>query len=138
MGEVERVAVEIAAVDDRVEAPIRFLKVDTQGSEWHSLQGARRCMEESPQMGLLIEFWPYALRGTEPEQLLRHLTDQGFTLGKATAAPYPMGVERILRQARSRDPVRGGIDLYGTRGLPFHVGDLGRRLRSLARRIRED
>ena len=34
--------------------------------------------------------------------------------------------------------VRGGIDLYGTRGLPFHVTSWKNRLRGLVRRIRED
>ena len=59
-----------------------------------------------------------AFRGRQPtpEALLRFLVDAGFTLGKATAAPYPMAPERILKQALARDPVKGGLDLYGTRG----------------------
>jgi hypothetical protein len=48
-----------------------------------------------------------------------------------------MDPDRILRQALARDPVKGGIDLYGTRGLPFHVAGAGGRLRSLWRSLRE-
>jgi FkbM family methyltransferase len=138
MGAAETLEIELVRVDDHVEPPVRVLKVDTQGSEWHALQGARRLLAGSPELALLLEFWPYALRGATPEQLLALLIDeQGFTLGKATAAPYPMSAARILRQARARDPVRGGLDLYGTRGLPFHVGGAVDRLRAVWRSMRE-
>ncbi|MBL8860448.1 MAG: FkbM family methyltransferase [Planctomycetes bacterium] len=112
----------VERVDDLVHGPVRVLKIDTQGSEWHALQGAQALLEASPRIALLLEFWPYALRGATPDELLRFLAERGFRLGKATAAPYPMRPERILRQALARDPVKGGLDLYGTRGLPFHVG----------------
>ena len=48
-----------------------------------------------------------------------------------------MEAERILRQARARDPVKGGLDLYGTRGVPFHVGGTIEHARSLWRSWRE-
>ena len=57
--------------------------------------------------------------------------------GKATAAPYPMRTERVLRQVASRDPVKGGIDLYGTRGTPFHVLGLAKRLHGCVRSLKE-
>jgi FkbM family methyltransferase len=129
--------IRIERIDDHVQGPARVLKVDTQGSEWLALQGARGVLEASPELALLLEFWPYALRGTEPRQLLEFLAGEGFTLGKATAAPYPMEPERILRQALARDPVKGGLDLYGVRGLPFHVLGAQARLRSLWRSKRE-
>jgi FkbM family methyltransferase len=131
------VEIELARVDERTRGPFRVIKIDTQGSEWLALQGAERALAESPRCALLIEFWPYALRGIEPLELLRWLVARGFTLGKATAAPYPMSPERILRQALARDPVRGGLDLYGTRGVPFHVLGAVRRVRSLVRDLRE-
>ena len=114
-----------------------FLKIDTQGSEWLALQGARGLLSASKEIALLLEFWPYALRGAKPEQLLAFLFEQGFTVGKATEAPYPMSAERILRQALARDPVRGGIDLYATRGVPFHVTSFENRVRGLWRSIKE-
>ncbi|MEM7307214.1 MAG: FkbM family methyltransferase [Planctomycetota bacterium] len=133
----ELTEIRVERVDDHVQGPIRLLKVDTQGSEWLALQGAKKLLKQSPELALLIEFWPYALRGASPEDLLALLTAEGFVLGKATAAPYPMRPERILRQALARDPVKGGIDLYGTRGLPFHVGGTAGRLRSMWRSLKE-
>jgi FkbM family methyltransferase len=138
MGAGREVEIEIAAVDEFVRGPLRFLKVDTQGSEWLALQGMRRLLEESREMALLIELWPYALRGASARELLERLAGLGFTLGKATEAPYPMPIERILAQVSRRDPVRGGIDLYGTRGLPFHVLGPRARLHGLVRSLKED
>ncbi len=137
MGAGQEVEIQVAPVDDFVQGPVRMLKVDTQGSEWLALQGARRLFETSPRMGLLLEFWPYALRGATPKQLLEHLIGLGFTLGKATAAPYPMDAERILRQVAGRDPVKGGIDLYGARGTPFHVLGIKTRVHGLVRSWKE-
>ena len=98
----------------------------------------RGVLAASPELALLVEFWPYALRGTSPEELLRFLAAEGFTVGKASAAPYPMTTARVLRQALARDPVRGGLDLYATRGVPFHVGGVGRRFRGFVRSLREE
>jgi FkbM family methyltransferase len=137
MGAGEEIEIEIERVDDHVRGPVRLIKIDTQGSEWLALQGARELLDASPSVALLMEFWPYALRGAQPAELLRFLRDRGFAIGKATAAPYPMSVERILLQAAARDPVKGGLDLYATRGVPFHTGGLGRRVRSLVRSLRE-
>ena len=137
MGSGELITIDIVRVDDCVEGPVRFMKIDTQGSEFLALSGATGTFEASGDMGLLIEFWPYALRGAEPAQVLEFLYSRGFTLGKATDAPYPMTQERILAQVGGRDEVRGGIDLYGTRGLPFHVLGTGARLRGWLRDQKE-
>jgi len=134
----ETVEIEIRRVDDLVQGPVRVLKIDTQGSEWKALQGARELLAASPELALLVEFWPYALRGAEPRELLELLFGLGFRIGKATDAPYPMTVERILEQALARDPVKGGLDLYGTRGLPFHTGGFARRLHGIWRSVREN
>ncbi len=138
MGLGTEIEIAVERVDDHVTGAVQFLKVDTQGSEWHALQGARALLDDSPRLALLLEFWPYALRGAMPEELIAFLVQQGFRLGKATAAPYPMTAERILRQARARDPVKGGLDLYGTRALPFHVGGPIDYARALWRSWRED
>ncbi len=137
MQDAETVEIQIARVDDFVDSKVRVMKIDTQGSEWLALQGARETLARSPELALLLEFWPYALRGAEPEQLLEFLEHEGFQMGKATAAPYPMESARILKQALERDPVKGGLDLYGTRKLPFHVLGAAARLRSIWRSRRE-
>ncbi|TAJ25417.1 MAG: FkbM family methyltransferase [Planctomycetota bacterium] len=133
----ETVAIAIERVDDHLSGPFRVIKIDTQGSEWLALQGAQKLVEASTQCALLMEFWPYALRGCKPEELLGWLDRLGYTLGKATAAPFPMRPERILKQALARDPVKGGLDLYGTRGVPFHVLGLKTRLHGMWRSNRE-
>lgn len=133
----ETIEIQLARVDDHVRGPVRVIKIDTQGSELLALRGAQALLQASREAALLIEFWPYALRGGKPEELLHLLDREGFTLGKATAAPYPMSPARILRQALARDPVKGGLDLYGTRGLPFHVLGAAARLRSIWRSLRE-
>ncbi|MFN0009176.1 MAG: FkbM family methyltransferase [Planctomycetota bacterium] len=138
MGAGSLVEIRVERVDDLAPGPARVVKIDTQGSEWLALQGMRGVLAASPELALLIEFWPYALRGASPEELLRYLAKEGFTVGKASAAPYPMTTERILRQALARDRVRGGLDLYAARGVPFHVGGLARRMRAMIRSVREE
>jgi FkbM family methyltransferase len=137
MANAESIEIEVRPVDELVKGPVRVVKIDTQGSEWLALQGAKKLLEASRELALLIEFWPYALRGCKPQELLDFLAREGFTLGKATAAPYPMSPARILAQALARDPVKGGLDLYGTRGLPFHVGSLVNRAQSVWRSLKE-
>lgn len=132
------IEIEIAPADELVGGTVHFAKIDTQGSEWLALQGMRALLERSPHMALLMEFWPYALRGASAAQLLEFLVSSGFTLGKATEAPYPMRAERILAQVSRRDPVKGGIDLWGTRGAPFHVLGLKARLHGFVRSLKED
>jgi FkbM family methyltransferase len=138
MDDAQAVEIQIRKVDDLISGGVDVLKIDTQGSEWHALQGARALLKASPRLALLIEFWPYALRGATGEELLELLESEGFCVGKATAAPYPMSAARLLRQAESRDPVKGGLDLYATRGVPFHVGGTVDRLRSMWRSFKED
>jgi FkbM family methyltransferase len=129
--------IQVERVDDLLSGPFRVIKIDTQGSEWHALQGMKDILERSSQCMMLLEYWPYALRGVKGEKMLEFLAGLGFTMGKATAAPYPMSPARIHRQVAIRDPIKGGIDLYATRGVPFHVGGLGDRVRALARSLRE-
>lgn len=132
------IEIELARVDDLVKGPCRVIKVDTQGSEWLALHGAVELLDASRSCAMLLELWPYALRGASPKELVAWIASMGFTIGKATAAPYPMSTERILKQALARDPVKGGLDLYAVRGVPFHVLGLQTRLRSMARSLRED
>ncbi len=138
MRDAEGIEIRVERVDELVKGPARVLKIDTQGSEWLALQGARALLDSSPHMALLLEFWPYALRSCEPLALLQFLEAEGFTLGKATAAPYPLDSERLMKQASHGDPVKGGFDLYAVRGLPFHVLGAKAKLKSVLRSLREE
>jgi FkbM family methyltransferase len=138
MDRAEGIEIRVERVDDHVLGPVDVLKIDTQGSEWLALQGARELLGASPKLALLLEFWPYALRGCEPRQLLEFLVAEGFTLGKATAAPYPISAERLLKQSAHGDPVKGGFDLYCVRGVPFHVLGAATRVKAILRSMREE
>ena len=41
---------------------VDLIKADIQGYELHALQGAKRILEENPEIKLLLEFWPYGLK----------------------------------------------------------------------------
>lgn len=140
MGQGNEVEIQIAPVDDFVNGAFQFIKIDTQGSELLALRGMQKVLAASRDFAMLLEFWPYALRGGKPEELLDLLFGLGMTIGKATEAPYPMTKARIMKQALDprRDPVKGGIDLYGVRGRPFHVVDFGNRVKSFVRGLKED
>lgn len=140
MGQGFEVEIQIAPVDSLVSGAFQFIKIDTQGSELLALRGMKNVLAASRDFAMLLEFWPYALRGGKPEELLDLLFGLGMTIGKATEAPYPMTKARIMKQALDprRDPVKGGIDLYGVRGRPFHVVDFKNRVRSFVRGFKEE
>ena len=53
----------MVALDDYFKPGERvdLLKLDIQGYELHALQGAKRIVNENPEIKLLVEFWPYGL-----------------------------------------------------------------------------
>ncbi len=61
---------------------IDLIKMDIQGAELRCLQGAADTLQRNPDIRLLIEFWPEGLKraGTNPVDLLRFLTDRGFSI----------------------------------------------------------
>jgi hypothetical protein len=72
----------MVALDDYFKSGERvdFLKLDVQGYELHALQGAKRIVNENPEMKLLLEFWPYGLKqaGAHWSELIEML--EGFAM----------------------------------------------------------
>jgi FkbM family methyltransferase len=78
-----RVPVDIVALDDVLDGrTVSAIKIDVQGAEVSVLSGARRTLERSAGMMLLVEVWPHGLRaaGTSASELLYSLSQLGFRL----------------------------------------------------------
>lgn len=74
------VTVPVTTLDSVIGEPIDFMKIDTQGSEVAVLRGARGLIERSPDLVMLIEYWPHGLEmaGSSSADLLGLLDDLGF------------------------------------------------------------
>ena len=65
-----------------------FVKIDVQGHELSALSGMERALSASPNVRVLFEFSPAALRkaGTAPELLLEFFRERGFALYETEGA----------------------------------------------------
>lgn len=76
--------IDAVSLDDYFPARRRvdFVKVDTQGAEVLVLGGMRRTLRSNPGARLLVEFWPFGLRGcgSSGGELLSLLTAYGFAV----------------------------------------------------------
>ncbi len=61
---------------------VDVLKIDTQGAEGLVLAGARETLANSPNLTILMEFWPYGLArtGSRADVLLALLRESGFQI----------------------------------------------------------
>jgi FkbM family methyltransferase len=78
------VQVGMVALDDYFKPAERvdLLKLDIQGYELHALQGAKRIINENPNINLLLEFWPYGLKqaGVNWSELIEMLEGFGMNI----------------------------------------------------------
>ena len=77
-----------------------------QGAEQFVLEGMKKILEQ-PQIKILLEFWPYGLKGmgSEPEKLIDYLTGYGFTLqelGEETGELHKITKEEILKKCEGK------------------------------------
>jgi FkbM family methyltransferase len=90
--------IEIVALDDYFKPGERvdLIKMDIQGYELHALRGANRVLEDSPDIALLVEFWPYGLKqaGANWIDLIAALEQKGMVIRQVSSEgliPFPSG-----------------------------------------------
>jgi len=61
---------------------VDLVKIDVQGFEGHVLRGMRGTIARSPELMILMEFWPHGLQcaRTDPAELLTDLEDMGLRI----------------------------------------------------------
>lgn len=70
-----RFYVQAIPIDKIVKSPIDFIKIDTDGSEPQVLRGLRRTIENSPNLKMVIEWYPEYIEkaGGKPQEVLDFL-----------------------------------------------------------------
>jgi FkbM family methyltransferase len=88
--ERQTVTVRTVALDalEVLRPPVDVVKVDTQGTEHLAILGMARLLVSSPDVVLIVEFWPHGIRlaGGEPASVLAFYRSLGFELAVDGAA----------------------------------------------------
>ena len=108
-----------AAMLDEVlpDAVFDLVKIDVQGFEPEVVAGMAGMLERSPEVVIVAEFWPSALRerGLDPVQVLLSYRELGLTIrtqvGEDLGSPKPVEVVRVCDQAGDN----GQVNLVLTR-----------------------
>jgi FkbM family methyltransferase len=78
----EELEIQSVRIDEEIEAPVHFIKLDIQGSEHRALIGMERLLAKSPSVTLFTEFWPKGIRasGGDATEFLALLRAHGFEI----------------------------------------------------------
>jgi len=97
-----KLRVETVALDEVIDDPLDFAKIDAEGSEPLILRGMKKLIARSPQLQILMEFNKSALSnaGIQPEEFLRELKESGYSLSSITpqSTLIPANEARLLRE----------------------------------------
>jgi FkbM family methyltransferase len=83
-GKTKQIQIETISLDEYFkELPyVNFMKIDTQGAEFLILSGMKKLLARSPNIKMLLEFWPYGLKriGNNAQDLLTIIKEAGFLI----------------------------------------------------------
>jgi FkbM family methyltransferase len=92
----ETVEVRVVALDSvaEVAAPLHAVKIDVQGTEEAAVRGMERLLASSPDVFLMLEFWPHGISraGGDPRRVLDYYRSLGFVV--RAQDPEVVGPER--------------------------------------------
>ena len=82
----QRIKVETIALDDAIDRPVDFMKIDAEGSEPLIFQGMKKTLARNPQLKIMMEFNTVTLKnaGVDPSDFLASLGKLGFTMRVVT------------------------------------------------------
>lgn len=116
-------SVDMVSVDGFLEGrqeAVSFVKIDVQGYELAVCEGMRSTLERSPDISVVLEFMPSAMRdlGFEPSQLIKFFTERGFGVyhvgrrGRLSQGmPAIAGDSGYANLLFSRRPIAGGANV---------------------------
>jgi len=81
-----RIPVETVALDDVIETPVDFMKIDAEGSEPLIFRGMKRLLDRSPKLQILMEFNTVTMKNAavEPGEFFEQLMNLGFRMHLVT------------------------------------------------------
>ena len=94
-------------MDDLVQGRVDVVKIDVQGFESDVIQGMQRILRDNPQISVVAEFWPGALRdrGLSPMTVLRQYEALGLSVAVLRGAtPTVMPLDDVLRFCQGAGP----------------------------------
>ena len=99
----EVIEVDVVAIDDAVDGPVAFVKMDVQGYELEASRGMQMTMERNSRIAVALEYAPRAMTdlGFDPWALLMFYRDRGFHFQRIDRrnliALEPMEIARRIR-----------------------------------------